>query len=145
LKISVPSRMLSISIDVETTPVTTQMAMIVASTKYSNARAVAGSTRDMAMSTRTCSLVRNRCGAMKNVEMNRPYSVSSIRPMIEGKLNIRRMTSALTPSAMMAITRTASTHRMRTSHPLTQKIRRMRMLRTPARRASLGSFVDDGP
>ena len=41
---------------------------------------------------------------MKNVEMNRPYSVSSIRPMIEGKPNIRRITSALMPSIIAATT-----------------------------------------
>ncbi len=125
LNSSVPSRTLLISIAEPKKPVTTDTAMIAANTPYSTRRAAAGVIRDITMSTRMCSLVRSRCGATKKVEMKRPYSVSSISPTIEGNPNMRRMTSALTPIAMTAITMTASTQRMRTSQPLTQKIRRM--------------------
>src|SRR5262249_30247257 len=111
----------------------------VASTACSTWRAVTGSTRDITTSTRMCSLVRSRCGAAKKVEMNSPYSVSSIRPMIDGNRNIRRTTSALTPTAMAAITTMASTQSARTSQPLSQKISCMReVLSAVVPRMSLG-------
>src|SRR5262245_40676434 len=134
----VPSRTVLIRTAGPTNPVNPATAMIAAKTPYSTRRATAGVTRDITMSTGMCSLVRKRCGATKKVEMKRPYSVNSISPMIEGNPNIRRITSALTPIAITAITRIASTHSERISQPLRQKIRRMPKT---ARTALVGRYL----
>src|SRR3982074_3052486 len=137
LNTSVPSRALRSMIMVATMPVTSEISMIVSSTPHSTHLAAPGSTRDMTMSTRICSLVRKRCGATKNVEMKRAYSVSSISPMMDGKPNIRRMTSALMPSIIAAIKAIARMHSARTSQPFSRNT--MRMLIAPLACAALSS------
>ncbi len=54
--------------------------------------------------------------------MNSAYSVSSIRPMIDGKPNIRRITSALMPSIIAAINSDGQHAQERTSQPFSQKM-----------------------
>ena len=146
LKISVPARMLLTRIIEPTKPVRIETPMMERERHIPPGGRSAGSTRDITMSTRICSLVRSRCGAAKKVEMNSPYSVSSIRPTIEGNQNIRRITSALIPIAITATTRTASTQRMRTSHPLSRKIRRMQRRLNGLRRRALSLVLSmSGP